>query len=69
MKPSCSGGQREAPNLAPALFRGPPASVPLLGKGKPFQALECDPIELGDVKLAFHEMLQGQPFGRAKLDV
>jgi hypothetical protein len=43
--------------------------APLLDQGKRFQALKGDPIQLGDLKLAFSDLLQGPLFGRAELDL
>jgi hypothetical protein len=40
--------------------------APLLDQGKRFQALKGNPVQLGNLKLAFRDLLKGPLLGRAQ---
>ena len=64
-----SGVCHQSPKHAPTLFRDPQTRGPVLCETMLFQTLKGNPAQLACVKLAFGQMLQRPPLGRAEGEV
>src|SRR5215212_6147033 len=64
---SRSGLRDEGPQNASTLGADHDPGAPLLHEAQCFQALESNPVQLGNLKLAFSDLLKGPLLGRAKI--